>query len=121
MSKVNIHDALGHIAKPWQPHTIASINNYDVKAVKLQGAFVWHKHDDTDELFFIVSGKLTIDLRDGQVDLSPGDIYVVPKGVEHRPHADEEVQALLFEPRGVVNTGDAPPSDLTAEERVYTS
>jgi mannose-6-phosphate isomerase-like protein (cupin superfamily) len=119
MSKVNIHTALSAIANPWQPHRIASVNDYEVKAVKLLGDFVWHKHDDTDELFFIVKGNLTIEFRDGPVHLEAGDVYVVPRGVEHRPRAAEEVQALLFEPGGVVNTGDAPEGELTAKARVF--
>ncbi|QIM15607.1 cupin domain-containing protein [Leucobacter insecticola] len=97
----------------WLPKRIAQLNDYDVKLVKLQGEFVWHSHDDTDELFFVISGQLTIQLRDRDVHLGPGQLYVVPKGVEHCPRADEEVQALLMEPAGVVNTGDAG-GELTA-------
>ncbi|CAK9784677.1 uncharacterized protein COLE_03603 [Cutaneotrichosporon oleaginosum] len=114
----NVHAALEHIAHPWQPHRVATINNYELKAVKLLGDFVWHKHDDTDELFYVLSGHLRIDVRgsDGEVtvEMGPGDVYVVPRGVEHRPRAAEMVTALLFEPSGVVNTGDAVGTELTS-------
>jgi mannose-6-phosphate isomerase-like protein (cupin superfamily) len=102
----NILTALSAVPGPWQPHRLASVNDYDVKVVKLDGEFVWHSHPDTDELFLVVSGQLTIQLRDRDVLLGPHDVFVVPKGVEHCPRADGEVQALLIEPRGTVNTGD---------------
>lgn len=105
-NKRNVDDALNMIEKPWQPHRLASINDYDVKVVKLLGEFVWHTHPDTDEMFFVHSGELTIQLRDRDVLLGPGDVFVVPAGVEHCPKADEEVSALLFERSGTVNTGD---------------
>lgn len=102
----NVLAALSTISDPWQPHRLTSINDYDVKVVKLQGEFVWHSHPDTDELFLVLSGELTIQLRDRDVVLGPQDIFVVPRGVEHCPKAVNEVQALLFEPQGTVNTGD---------------
>jgi len=103
----NIDTALTAISEHWQPHRLTSVNDYDVKVVKLQGEFVWHTHPDTDELFMVLSGELTIQLRDRDVVLGPNDVFVVPKGVEHCPKADAEVRALLFEPQGTVNTGDA--------------
>ncbi|TXP33793.1 cupin domain-containing protein, partial [Escherichia coli] len=103
----NVAEALNTIEKPWQPHPLASINDYDVKVVKLLGEFVWQTHPDTDEMFFVHSGELTIQLRDRDVVLAPGDVFVVPAGVEHCPKAVEEVSALLFERSGTVNTGDA--------------
>jgi mannose-6-phosphate isomerase-like protein (cupin superfamily) len=103
----NVTRAFDVIAEPWQPHRLASINDYDVKVVKLLGEFVWHSHPDTDELFMVRTGNLVIQLRDRDVHLGPDDVFVVPAGVEHCPRADEEVTALLFEPRGTVNTGDA--------------
>lgn len=103
----NISTALAAIDEPWQPHRLTSINDYDMKVVKLRGEFVWHTHPDTDELFLVRSGHLTIQLRDGDVMLGPDDVFVVPAGVEHRPRADEDVEAVLFEPKGTVNTGDA--------------
>lgn len=103
----NVQVALSTIADPWQPHRLTSVNDYDVKVVKLHGEFVWHTHPDTDELFMVVSGELTIQLRDRDVVLGPDDVFVVPKGVEHCPRATHEVHAILFEPRETVNTGDA--------------
>ncbi len=93
---------------------IAELNDYQIKVVKLQGEFVWHQHDDTDELFLCVSGELKIELRDSTVTLCEGELFVVPRGIEHRPVADEECHVMLLEPRGVINTGDAQ-SVLTAE------
>jgi mannose-6-phosphate isomerase-like protein (cupin superfamily) len=112
----NLHDALAAVSGPWQPHRLVSVNDYDVKVVKLLGEFVWHTHPDTDELFLVVSGELTIQLRDRDVVLGPNDVFVVPRGVEHCPKALEEVQAVLFEPKGTVNTGDAG-GELTSELR----
>ena len=103
---VNIQSALEKISEHWQPHRLASINDYDVKVVKLEGEFVWHTHPETDELFLVLSGELTIQLRDRDVVLGPNDIFVVPRGVEHCPRADSEVSAILIEPKGTVNTGD---------------
>ena len=90
----------------WQPKIIAELNDYQFKLVKLQGDFVWHHHQDTDEAFIVLEGKLRIDFRDGAVTVSAGEMFVVPKGVEHKPYAEEEVQMLLIEPRGVPNTGE---------------
>ncbi|REJ06310.1 cupin domain-containing protein [Microbacterium bovistercoris] len=103
----NVQEALSTITEHWQPHRLTSLNDYDVKVVKLQGEFVWHTHPETDELFMVVTGRLTIQLRDRDVVLDPGDVFVVPRGVEHCPKATEEVHAVLFEPKGTVNTGDA--------------
>jgi mannose-6-phosphate isomerase-like protein (cupin superfamily) len=110
---VSLREQLSRFSEPWSPKTVARMNDYEVKVVKLTGEFVWHDHADTDELFLVIDGSLTIELRDGSVQLGPGDLYVVPRGVEHRPVADGEVSAVLIEPVGVVNTGDAE-SDLTA-------
>ena len=110
----NVATALASITEHWHPHRLASINDYDLKVVKLQGEFVWHTHPDTDELFLVVSGELTIQLRDRDVVLGPNDVFVVPKGVEHCPRAENEVHAILIEPKGTVNTGDAG-GDMTAE------
>lgn len=114
----NIATALAQVAEPWQPHRLASINDYDVKVVKLAGEFVWHSHPETDELFLVRSGTLTIQLRDRDVVLGPDDVFVVPAGVEHCPRADEPVEALLIEPRGTVNTGDAG-GDRTQQVREF--
>ena len=89
----------------WQPKVIAEMNDYQFKAVKLQGDFIWHDHKDTDETFIVLEGDLRIDFRDGTVLVSAGEMFVVPKGIEHKPYAEREVKLLLIEPRGVLNTG----------------
>ncbi|QTE28005.1 cupin domain-containing protein [Pengzhenrongella sicca] len=112
----NVLTALSSMTEHWQPHRLTSINDYDLKVVKILGEFVWHTHPDTDELFLVLSGELTIQLRDRDVVLGPQDVFVVPRGVEHCPRATAEVQALLIEPQGTVNTGDAG-GDLTSQLR----
>jgi mannose-6-phosphate isomerase-like protein (cupin superfamily) len=116
----NVQAALDSFSEPWQPRRLVSVNDYDVKVVKLLGEFAWHSHPETDELFMVISGVLVIQLRDGDgdgdVELGPGDVYVVPRGVEHCPRADGEVSAILIEPQGTVNTGDTP-SQRTAQVR----
>jgi len=104
---LDIADKLSRVSEHWSPKVVARLNNYEIKVVKLQGEFVWHTHDDTDELFLVVSGELRIQLRDGDVVVRPGQLFVVPRGIEHCPIADGEVHAVLIEPAGVVNTGDA--------------
>lgn len=99
--------ALSAVTEYWAPLRLASINDYDIKVAKFQGEFVWHTHPDTDELFMVISGQLTIQLRDRDVVLGPQEVFVVPKGVEHCPKAPREVQAVLMEPKGTVNTGSA--------------
>lgn len=103
----NIAAALNAIGEYWSPRRLTSINDYDVKLAKFLGEFVWHTHPDTDELFLVVDGTIIIQLRDQNVVLGPGDVYVVPRGVEHCPKADTEASVLLFEPKGTINTGDA--------------
>lgn len=110
---IDLADKLAQFTEHWSPKRIAQLNDYDIKVVKILGDFVWHSHDDTDELFLVISGELTIQFRDRDVVLGPGQLCVVPRGVEHCPRADAEVTALLLEPAGVVNTGDAG-GDLTA-------
>ncbi|MFD6756946.1 cupin domain-containing protein [Micromonospora gifhornensis] len=104
---VDIAEKLSRFSQYWSPKVVARLNDYEIKVVKVQGEFVWHSHEDTDELFLVVSGELTIQLRDGEVILGPGQLFVVPRGVEHCPVAEGEVHAVLIEPAGVVNTGDA--------------
>ena len=111
---VRIDEKFAAFQEHWAPKRIAQLNNYDVRIVKVQGEFVWHSHDDTDELFLVWKGRLRIELRDGDVHLGPGEMYVVPRGVEHRPVADEECELLLVEPQNVANTGDAG-GEMTAE------
>lgn len=113
MPVVDLRERLSLFSEHWSPKVVARLNDDEVKVVKLKGEFVWHSHPDTDELFLVIEGALTIQLRDDtsehDVALSPGQLYVVPKGVEHRPVAVGDVSAMLIEPRGTVNTGDAPP------------
>lgn len=106
ISSINIASKLSLFSEHWQPKVIAQMNDYQFKVVKVQGDFVWHSHADTDETFIVVSGRLRIELRDGHIDLGPGDMTVIPKGVEHKPCAQEEAHLMLVEPCGVVNTGD---------------
>ena len=112
-TSINLKEKLKLISEHWSPKVIAEMNDYQLKLVKLKGEFVWHKHDETDELFFCVKGDMKIELRDGLVSLTEGELFVVPRGVEHRPVAEQECQVLLIEPRDVINTGDVE-SDLTA-------
>ena len=114
MDAVNINAMLARFTEHRSPKKIAQINDYDVRIVKLQGEFTWHKHADTDEFFLVLGGQLTIQLRDRDVVLAPGELFVVPRGVEHCPRADTETAVLLLEPGSVVNTGDAG-GELTAE------
>ena len=103
----------------WSPKVIAEINNYQVKLTKLKGDFPWHSHKDTDEAFIVVEGDLRIDFKYGFVTLSEGEMYVVPMGVEHKPSAVKEVKIMLIEPKGVVNTGDLEPNNLTAKNDIW--
>ena len=113
-TKVDLAEKLSLFSDHWTPKVVARLNDYEIKLVKVKGEFVWHAHDDTDELFLVIDGTLTIQLRDGDVTLRPGQLYVVPRGVEHCPIAEGEVAAMLIEPAGVVNTGGADGGDLTA-------
>ena len=116
---ININNKFNLFNERWSPKVIAEINNYQFKITKLKGDFQWHSHKDTDEAFIIVEGNLRIDFRDGFVNLSKGEMYVVPKGVEHKPYAKDEAKIMLIEPRGVVNTGTLNPSELTAENDIW--
>jgi mannose-6-phosphate isomerase-like protein (cupin superfamily) len=105
--KINLAAKLATFTEHYRPRTVGTFNGHDLMVVKLKGPFTWHKHEDTDDFFLVLKGRLRIELRDGGVELGPGEIYVVPKGVEHRPVADEEAEVLLIEPTGTPNTGDA--------------
>lgn len=102
---VNLEQKLSLITEQWSPRVVAEMNDYQFKVVRLQGDFIWHSHAETDEAFLVLDGRLRLDFRDGQVTLGSGELYVVPKGVEHKPYAEKEVKLLLIEPRGVLNTG----------------
>ncbi len=103
---INLAEKLATFSEHWSPRTVALFNGHDVMVVKVQGEFVWHKHDDTDDFFLVLKGTLDLQLRDRVVTLGPGEMFIVPRGVEHRPVAREEVHLLLIEPTGTPNTGD---------------
>lgn len=113
-SSINLVEKLKKFSDHWSPKVIAEMNDYQLKLAKLQGEFVWHKHADTDEVFLCLTGTMKIELRDGIVTLGAGDLFVVPKGIDHKPVAEGECHVLLIEPKGVINTGDAE-SVLTAK------
>jgi len=115
---INFHDKLALFSDHWSPKIIAQMNDSHFKLAKVQGEFVWHRHEETDEVFIVLAGSLTILFRDGSAALRPGEMFVVPRGVEHRPVADEECHLLLVEPAGTINTGDAG-GPLTARDGVW--
>jgi len=115
---INFEEKFALFTEQWQPRVVAEMNDYQFKIVRLQGDFIWHDHKDTDETFIILEGKLRIDFRDGAVNLAAGEMFVVPKGIEHKPFAEGEVKLLLIEPRGVLNTGHED-SDRTAQNDVW--
>lgn len=102
---INFAEKLSKFTDRWQPRVIAEMNDYQFKIVRIEGDFIWHDHPETDETFIVLEGTLRIDFRDGAVSIGPGEMYVVPKGVEHKPYAETEVRMLLIEPRGTLNTG----------------
>jgi mannose-6-phosphate isomerase-like protein (cupin superfamily) len=105
-TSISLHEKLAKFSDFWSPKIIAKMNDYHFKVVNVQGEFVWHDHPETDEVFLVLKGRLDILLRDGKVSLNEGEMYVVPKGVEHKPVSSEECHILLLEPAGTVNTGD---------------
>ncbi len=115
---INFAQKFALFAEHWSPKVVAEMNDYQFKIVKLKGDFVWHDHRETDETFIVIDGELRIDFRDGAVQVSRGEMFVVPKGVEHKPYAEGEVMLLLIEPRGVQNTGNAG-GERTAENDVW--
>ncbi|MBK8965847.1 MAG: cupin domain-containing protein [Saprospiraceae bacterium] len=106
MEKINLSEKLTRFTDHWNPRIVGALNGQHVKLAKFQGAFIWHKHDDEDELFLVLNGRFTMEFRDRRVELGEGEFLIVPRGVEHRPVAEEEVSVLLFEPAGTLNTGD---------------
>jgi mannose-6-phosphate isomerase-like protein (cupin superfamily) len=117
-SAINLEEKLAKFSEHWSPKIIAQMNDYHFKLVKFQGDFVWHSHDDTDEVFITLDGEMSIEFRDGKVDMHSGEMFVVPKGMEHKPFAEKECKILLVEPVGTVNTGDAG-GEMTAEDNVW--
>ena len=118
VNKVNLAEKFALFSEHWTPKIIAELNDYQIKIVKVVGDFVWHDHSDTDEFFLVIEGTLFIEFEDETMELNAGELYVVPKGVQHRPYALEECKVMLIEPRGVVNTGEAD-SNLTASNDVW--
>jgi mannose-6-phosphate isomerase-like protein (cupin superfamily) len=115
---INLQDKLAKFSDHWSPKIIAQMNDYHFKLVKFQGDFIWHRHDDTDEVFIVLDGKMYIALRDGKIELKRGELFVVPRGVEHKPYAEKQCDIMLVEPAGTINTGDTG-GDLTAENNVW--
>ena len=114
LEKIDVAEKLALVDAPWQPKIVAELNDAYVKVVKLEGEFVWHHHDDEDELFWVVAGRLRMELRDGEVIVEPGELVVVPKGVDHRPVAEGETHVVLIEPKSTLNTGNVR-SERTVE------
>ena len=116
---INFKEKLNLFNEQWTPKVLAEMNDYQIKIVKIEGDFEWHEHQNTDETFIVLEGNLRIDFRDGCVNLAKGEMYVVPKGTEHKPYAQKEVKMLLIEPKGVLNTGDNDTSETTAINDVW--
>lgn len=115
---INFREKLAKFSEHWSPKIIAEMNDYQFKLVKIQGDFVWHDHKNTDEVFMVLAGEMTIAFQEGKVRLSSGEMFVVPKGTEHKPYAENECQILVIEPRGVVNTGETGGA-LTAKNDIW--
>ena len=115
---INLKEKLSKFSDHWSPKIIAQMNDYHFKVVKFSGDFVWHRHEDTDEVFVVLDGKMSIQFRDGKVDLAPGELFVVPKGLEHKPFAEKECHIMLVGPAGTINTGSAG-GDRTAADNVW--
>ena len=116
---INLEKKFKKFSDYWSPKVIGEMNNYQFKVAKVQGEFIWHQHLDTDETFFVVQGQLTIEFKDGSVDIEQGEMYVVPKGVEHKPTATKECHIMIIEPKGVTNTGNKIDSKLKADNDVW--
>lgn len=115
---INFKDKFTKFTEHWSPRVVAEMNDYQFKLVKVEGEFVWHEHPDTDEVFIVIEGSLQIEFRDGVVSLDSGEMFVIPKGVEHKPIASSECKLLIVEPKGVINTGDSE-SEFTAQNNVW--
>ncbi|MDA7603402.1 MAG: cupin domain-containing protein [Candidatus Thalassarchaeaceae archaeon] len=118
MNKINLKEKFSKFSDHWSPKVIAEMNDYQFKLVKIQGEFVWHNHDDTDETFIVIEGEMKIEFENETLQLNEGDMFVVPKGVEHKPWAGNECKVMIIEPRGVLNTGNSE-GDLTASNDVW--
>lgn len=118
MEKINLKEKLSKFSEHWSPKVIAEMNDYQFKLVKIQGEFIWHNHEDTDETFIVIEGEMKIEFENETLELNEGDMFVVPKGVEHKPWAENECKVMIIEPRGVLNTGNSK-GDLTASNDVW--
>lgn len=118
MEKINLKEKLSKFSDHWSPKVIAEMNDYQFKLVKIQGEFVWHNHEDTDETFIVIEGEMKIEFENETLELNEGDMFVVPKGIEHKPWAENECKVMIIEPRGVLNTGSSE-SNLTASNDVW--
>ena len=118
LKKINFKEKMSKISDYWSPKVVAEMNEYQFKMVKIKDDFEWHSHDDTDEVFIVLKGDMNINFRDQVIKLLEGEMLVVPKGVEHKPYADEECEVMIVEPRGVINTGNFK-SDLTADNDIW--
>ena len=118
MKKINLASKYKRIKEHWSPKVVAEMNDYQFKLAKIKNDFIWHSHEDTDETFIVIEGKIYIEFEDETVELSEGEMIVVPKGKKHRPYADEEAKIMLIEPKGVRNTGDIV-SDLTSDDNQW--
>jgi len=117
-SAINFEKKLAKFSEQWSPRIIAQMNDYHFKLVKFQDDFVWHSHGDTDEAFIVLDGEMSINFRDGKVDIKTGEMFIVPKGVEHKPFAEKECKVMVVEPAGTINTGDAS-GEMTAKEGIW--
>ena len=118
MKKINLASKYKKIKEHWSPKVVAEMNDYQFKLAKIKNDFIWHSHDDTDETFIVIEGKISIEFEDETIELSEGEMIVVPKGKKHRPYADNEAKIMLIEPKGVRNTGDIV-SDLTSDDNQW--
>lgn len=118
MNKINLQEKFSVFTELWTPKIIEELNDYQIKLVKIQGEFIWHNHTDTDELFLVIEGTMQIEFEDNTMTLNAGEMCVVPKGVRHKPKAENECKVMLIEPRGVINTGDSE-GELTAENNIW--
>ena len=116
--KINLKEKFSKFTKRWSPRVIAEMNDYQFKIAKIKGEFVWHDHKDTDETFIVIKGEMSIKFRDGEVKLSEGEMFVVPRGLEHKPCSEKECEILVVEPRGVINTGEAG-GEFTMKEDIW--
>ena len=118
LNTINLKEKFSMFSKYWSPHVIAEMNDYQFKLVKIKGEFIWHEHKDTDEVFIVIEGSMNIEFQDGIVELSEGEMFVVPKGVAHKPFAENECKIMLVEPKGVINTGESG-GEMTAPNDVW--